>query len=69
MNSTSYMTQAEAAELLRLSPRTLERLRVIGTGPRFAKAGRRVLYRRGDVEAWVDGHSFVSTREALQASG
>ncbi|HHZ8245055.1 TPA: DNA-binding protein, partial [Pseudomonas aeruginosa] len=32
-----YLTNDEAAEYLRLSPRTLEKQRVIGGGPRFRK--------------------------------
>jgi hypothetical protein len=38
------MTNGEAAALLRLSPRTLEKYRVIGGGPPFRKLGRRVFY-------------------------
>jgi len=62
-----YLTTAEAAEFLRLSPRTLERLRVEGTGPRFMKAGRgkraRVLYCLRDVRDWLEGKSYLSTSE------
>lgn len=36
------LNQREAAAFLRLSERTLERFRLTGDGPRFAKAGRRV---------------------------
>jgi Helix-turn-helix domain len=39
------LTQREAATLLRLSERTLERLRVTGAGPVYVKAGRSVRYR------------------------
>jgi excisionase family DNA binding protein len=60
---TRLHTQAEAAELLRLSERTLERLRVTGEGPRFVKAGRRVLYRDADLDAWVDARTKSSTSE------
>ena len=35
-----YLTNDEAAEYLRLSPRTLEKQRVIGGGPKFRKFGR-----------------------------
>jgi hypothetical protein len=38
-------TQSEAADLLRLSERTLERLRLKGNGPKYVKAGRAVRYR------------------------
>ena len=43
-----YLTNDEAAEYLRLSPRTLEKQRVIGGGPRFRKFGRRVMYAVAD---------------------
>ena len=36
-----YLTNDEAADYLRLSPRTLEKQRVIGGGPKFRKFGRR----------------------------
>lgn len=60
----AFLIQREAADLLRLSPRTLERLRMDGTGPRFAKAGRRVLYRRTDLEDWVKQRIYQSTSQA-----
>lgn len=60
---TNYLTQREAAEALRLSERTLERHRLTGTGPKFVKAGRRVLYRPADIEAWAAANTFGSTSE------
>ncbi|MFD6134582.1 helix-turn-helix transcriptional regulator [Isoptericola sp. NPDC060257] len=33
---------------------TLRFWRFQGTGPRSAKLGRRVVYRRSDVEAWIN---------------
>lgn len=64
MNTPLFLTQAEAADLLRISPRTLERHRVAGSGPRFVKAGRRVLYRHEDLMAWATSNTFSSTSEA-----
>ena len=59
-----YLTQSEAAELLRLSTRTLERMRIEGNGPRFVKAGgRRVIYRESDLEEWALSRTFQSTSE------
>lgn len=62
-----FLTTPEAAKLLRLKPRTLEGLRVQGTGPRYYKMGpgrmARVVYRRADLEAWVEQFSFNSTSE------
>ena len=62
-----YSTTADAAQLLQMSPRTLERLRLVGGGPKYCKAGRRVLYRRADLEAWLASRSFASTSEARRA--
>ena len=56
-------TQSEAADLLRISPRSLERHRVLGTGPRYANLGRRVVYARKDLLAWVQACSRRSTSE------
>ena len=67
MDTNTYLTQSEAAEFLRLSPRTLERHRVAGTGPRFTKAGRRVLYRISEIEDWATERTFTSTAEADEA--
>ena len=61
--SARYLTNNEAAEFLRLSPRTLEKQRVIGGGPRFRKFGRRVMYAVTDLEAWADARSFEMTSD------
>lgn len=63
MVENSYLIQREAAETLRLSDRTLERMRLDGTGPKFMKAGRRVLYRYSDLEAWLQERTYQSTSE------
>ncbi|WP_400564390.1 helix-turn-helix domain-containing protein [Pseudomonas aeruginosa] len=58
-----YLTNDEAAEYLRLSPRTLEKQRVIGGGPRFRKFGRRVMYAVVDLDTWADSRSFEATSD------
>ena len=58
-----YLTNDEAADFLRLSPRTLEKQRVIGGGPRFRKFGRRVLYAFDDLETWANARSFEMTSD------
>ena len=60
----TLLTQQEAADVLRLSPRTLERYRVASTGPRYIKAGRRVRYRNDDIDRWVTARIRTSTSEA-----
>ena len=59
--SKAFLNNAEAAGFLGLSPRTMEKLRIQGRGPRFHKFGRRVLYARGDLEAWTTTHSKIFT--------
>jgi excisionase family DNA binding protein len=55
------LTQRDAATLLRLSERTLERLRLQGGGPLYVKAGRAVRYREADLEAWIAARVVSST--------
>jgi hypothetical protein len=67
LDADRLLTTVECAEVLRLSPRTLERLRVRGVGPRYVKAGpgirSRVLYRLADIRAWTAAHSYTSTSD------
>ena len=58
-----YLTNSEAAAVLRLSPRTLEKLRVNGGGPRFRKFGSRVIYAREDLATWADARVCESTSD------
>ena len=55
-------TEAAAAHV-HLSPRTLERYRVTGEGPVYLKLGRRVLYRIGDLDRWLDEKRRRSTSD------
>lgn len=48
-----YMTTDEVADLLRAAPETVRFWRFTGKGPASFKLGRRVLYAREDVEAYV----------------
>ena len=49
----NFLRTPEAAALLRISPRTLEKHRSQGTGPPFRRAGGTVLYTLSDLEAWT----------------
>jgi hypothetical protein len=59
-----YLTNAEAADFLKLSPRTLEKQRVLGGGPRFRKFGRRVVYAFDDLVSWAEARGCDSTSDA-----
>jgi Helix-turn-helix domain len=58
-----FLNNEEAARFLNLSPRTLEKQRVIGDGPRFRKFGRRVVYAITDLQAWADERACESTSD------
>lgn len=48
-----YLDTRGVSEMVKLAVVTLEQMRARGKGPRYTRAGRRVLYARADVEAWL----------------
>ena len=62
------LDQKTAAKLLGLSVRTLERHRLAGTGPRYARLGRLIRYRQQDLVDFVDRNLRSSTSEDLPAT-
>jgi predicted DNA-binding transcriptional regulator AlpA len=67
-NENVFLITQEVAELTRLSPRTLEKKRVMGNGPKYYRAGGRVLYRREDVINWIENNVRRSTSDPGQAA-
>ncbi|HNU82688.1 MAG TPA: helix-turn-helix domain-containing protein [Thermoanaerobaculia bacterium] len=58
------LTTREAAEYLRLAPRTLERWRIQGIGPRFFKVGgRRVVYSVEELRQFLAAGERTSTSD------
>lgn len=57
------LTTKQAAIHLNLSPRTLEKYRVTGEGPRFRRYGRVVRYPVADLQEWKKARLFNSTSE------
>ena len=51
--ATARLPATVVAAAVCLSPLTLERYRSVGTGPRYARLGRRIVYRKRDVESWL----------------
>ena len=58
-----FLTTDEAGAFLRLSPRTLEKQRVLGGGPRFRTFGARVVYAAADLRAWADSRAYGMTSD------
>lgn len=52
-----------AAPLAGVAVKTLENWRTLGVGPKFIKAGRRVLYDPADLLAWREQNRVGSTSE------
>ena len=48
-----FPTPDEAAAELKICERTLDRWRRLDEGPPITKLGRRVLYRRSSLQAWI----------------
>lgn len=65
--TTRYVPTHEAAHLLGISPRTLEKYRCHGSGPTFRKLGGRVVYAIDDLEVWADQAACRSTSDPRYA--
>jgi predicted DNA-binding transcriptional regulator AlpA len=48
-----YLSEREVSGMTGLSPKTLQRWRLFGTGPVFRKLGGAVRYSEADVVAWI----------------
>lgn len=60
-----FLTVGEAAEYLRLRPRTLDNMRWSGSGPKFHKHGGRVVYQIDDLMRWSATGGRVNTSGGL----
>ncbi len=48
------LTPDEAGKYLNYPAETLRRWRMLGTGPKFIKAGRHIRYRKTSLDRWVE---------------
>jgi len=55
---------AEAADRLRISKSTLDKLRCYGGGPRYFKVGKTVVYSVADLDSWLAERVRSSTHVA-----
>ena len=63
MDQPTLLNTEEAARFLRVSPRTLERYRVTGEGPRYRKVRHRVCYTPEELVTWLNGCTRNSTSD------
>ncbi len=66
-NDDGLLTEAQAADYLKLSIRTLQAWRGRGAGPLFVRAGRAVRYTRQDLSDWIKKQTVQSTANQLVA--
>jgi excisionase family DNA binding protein len=59
----NLLTTQEAADLLGVSARTIEGLRLKGGGPRFVKIGGAVRYRLASLEDYLQRQERTSTSD------
>ena len=53
-----FLTREEAANFLRVEPRTLDNWRSAGSGPAYRKHGGRVVYYQPDLEKYSQNRSI-----------
>lgn len=58
------LTAHEAAIHLGLAPATLSKMRCWGGSPPFLRLGRKVVYCRDDLDAWLNARRATSTSDA-----
>jgi hypothetical protein len=61
MENQNFLNQSELARRWKISPRTLERWRWEGFGPRHMKIGGRILYRLVDIHTYENENLRDST--------
>ncbi len=64
-----HLNQVDLSRRWKVSPRTLERWRWAGFGPRYIKIGGRVVYRLEDIEAYEASQMFSNTAEFAAVRG
>ena len=63
-----YLTTSEAAARCGFSPRTFEKYRVTGDGPRYVKRGKKVLYPSHELDTWMAAGIRRSTTHSGRAA-
>ena len=61
-----FFTRPEAGDYLRLSPKTLAKWAWAGQGPAYFHAGGRVLYKKTDIDSWLDSQKRGGVQETPQ---
>lgn len=60
----TILDTTHAAEYVGLSKSTMAKLRLSGDGAKYIKLGRKVAYRRSDLDAWLEANVRTSTSDS-----
>jgi hypothetical protein len=60
------LTTRDVSKEYKLTESSLEKWRVAGVGPNYLKLSRKVMYRRSDVERWLNENRRWSTSDAAR---
>ena len=61
-NEFELLSEKEVAKIYKINVRTLQRERSMGIGIPYVKLGKRVRYKRGDVEKYLKHHTVGDHR-------
>ena len=60
-DSAQILRAKQAAQYIGMAPSTLAKWRMRNCGPRYIRAGKRiVVYRRRDLDRWLDEHELAA---------
>ena len=62
-DAPEVLSAKQAASYLGCSREHLARLRIRGTGPKFAKLGKMIRYRKTEIDKWLDEHERTQLSE------
>ncbi|WP_070157818.1 helix-turn-helix domain-containing protein [Sphingobium phenoxybenzoativorans] len=61
-NRSPYLTVWETCQYLKISERALKRFRILGTGPKYQRHAKLILYHVDDVIAWAKSRNQDNER-------
>jgi hypothetical protein len=68
-DNDGLLTEAQAADYLKLSIRTLQAWRIRSVGPAFVRVGRAIRYRRYDLLVWIKQQTVQSAQSMAARNG
>ena len=55
--ATEYLTVEQLSAYIKIEPGTIYNWKQLGLGPKRTKLGKRVLFKKSDVDAWIAGQN------------